>query len=213
MNDLILRYKTWFETRNLRERLLVCGLSWALIYAMFSVFAFNSLDKEAAELKTKMKKTNDEIVSSQTQLKYLHEIPSSPVYKDWVKSQANFQSLKDKYKNLLGKSVSEKWDEIIKAVLNNYPNILIEHIQNSPETQFQGLTIDTGSVSVYQQKAQVTALGNFQDIYSYLVYLEKAMPNIHWDRFSYKVTEYPQARIEMEFSVLYEKPKTTNKQS
>ncbi len=207
MENTLTKFKTWFEKRDLREKLLVSGLSWAIIYALFALILFRPLDIESTELAVNIKKANDDIASWQTQLKFLKDIPNTAIYKEWVASHKSYQALKDKYKDLLGKPVEEKWDEIIKSVLSNYPNIKIERIQNAPEVLFQGNPALGNTDSIYQQQAQVVALGNFPDILGYLSYLEGAVPNINWDSFSYKVIEYPQARVEMEFSVLYEKSK------
>ncbi len=205
MNKYINQFKEWFEKRELREKILVTGLSWALIYAIFALILFSPLDQKSAELSRNIKKANDDIVLWEAQMKYLRDIPSSPLYKEWLARHKTYEALKDKYKNILGKSATEKWGDIIKAVLSNYPNIAIESIENSPESLFEGNSTDTKSDDIYKRQAKVSALGNYKDVYGYLNYLETTVPNIHWDSLSYKVTEYPEAKVEMEFSILYEK--------
>lgn len=207
MDNLLDRFKVWFELRDFREKLLITGLSWAAIYAIFALILLNPLDNQAVAMAVNIKKVHDDIVLWQTQLKYLKSIPDSPLYKDWISNRNSYESLKNKYKNLLGEPVDEKWDNIINAVLGNYPNITIEHIQNSPEAVFQDKSSNDKSDSIYQQQAQILAMGNFPDIVGYISYIEKTVPNIHWDKLSYKVTEYPLAKVEMEISVLYEKTK------
>lgn len=206
MNKYILQFKEWFNSRNLREKLLTCGLSWALIYAIFSLTLFMPLDNESKELTAEIKKTNDKIATWQSQLKYLNDIPNTPIFKEWISSHKNYQSMKEKYKIILGNAGTEKWEDIIKTILSNYPNITIEKIHNEPETKFETSVAQSTTDTIFQEQMQLTVIGGFEDIVSYLVTLEKEMPNIHWDSLNYVVTEYPQARVEMEFSVLYEKP-------
>lgn len=205
MNKYLAIFKKWFDSRNLREKLLVCGLSWAMIYAIFSLTLFMPADTKNKVVLSEIKKTNEKILNWQEQLKYLNEIPNTPIYKEWVSSHKNYQSLKNKYKGLLGNPGTEKWEEIIKTILNEYPNITIEKILNAPEAKFQTNIAQNESDSIFQDQMQLTVIGSFEDIVNYLISLEKALPNIHWDSLNYVVTEYPQARVEMEFSVLYEK--------
>lgn len=208
MDKYLLQYKTWFEGRNLREKLLVFALSWAIIYAIFSIFLFRSIDVASEKNAKDLKTTEDQIKNWQNQLKFLADIPNTPLYKEWIVEHKNYQSLKDKYKNLLETPSDSKWDDIIKTVLNKYPNITIEKIENKPETAYITSKIQSEPDSIFQQQMLVAVLGDFNDIVSYLTSLEAAMPTIHWDTLNYTVTEYPIARVQMEFSILYEKPKS-----
>jgi MSHA biogenesis protein MshJ len=186
--------------------MLVCGLSLAVIYALFSLFLFMPLDAKTAELTAEIKQVKEKIANWQAQSKSLSEIPNTPIFKEWQNIHKNNQTIKEKYKVLLGNPGSDKWEEIIKKILNDYPNITIEKIHNQPESKFQTSQPDqTDSAPIYQDKMQLSVIGSFEDIVNYLISLEKALPNIHWNTLKYTVTEYPQARVEMEFSVLYEK--------
>src|SRR3990167_9051998 len=44
---------------------------------------------------------------------------------------------------------------------------------------------------------------NFFDTVNYLQYLEGVLPNVRWNSFSYQVTQYPIAKVELEFSIFY----------
>jgi len=208
MDKYLTNYRVWYQGRNLREKLLVITLSWALIYAIFSILFFHSIDAASEQNTKDLKTTNDQIKNWQTQLKFLADIPKTALYKEWVSEHNNYQALKDKYKNLLGKPGSNKWDDIIKTILSNYPNITIEKIENLPESAYETGKIQSTPDSIYQQQMRLSVLGNFQDIVAYLSSLEAAMPTIHWDTLNYTVTTYPIARVEMEFSILYEKTKS-----
>lgn len=206
MDKYLLQYKTWFQERNLREKILVIVLSWAIIYAIFALLLIYPVDV-AIEKNTKdLKASTDAVENWKNQLKFLADIPKTELYKEWVIEQKNHESLKDKYKDLLGHPGEDRWDSIIKTVLNKYPNIIMEKIENGPEKAYTTSKIKTDSDSILQQQMRVSVLGNFQDIVGYLTALEAAMPTIHWDTLDYTVTEYPIAHVQMEFSILYEKP-------
>lgn len=207
MDERIQQFKVWFENRSLREKLWVTGLSFAIIYALFSLILFRPVDNRYSELSQQLKTASDQAKNWQTQLQYLTEIPKTNAYKEWVKEHDNYLALKDKYKNLIGKAGSEKWDEIIKTILSEYPNIVIEKIENKPETIYQASKVQSQPESLYQQQMRVTVKGDYNDIVNYLISLEKALPSIHWDTLDYTVTEYPLAEVGMEFSIIYDKTK------
>lgn len=205
MNEYIEKFKAWFTSCTLRERAFVCALSWAVIYAFFSLTLYRPVDATKKDLSEQLKKTNDQIESWKAQLKYLKEIPNTPLYKEWSMHRKNYETLRDKYKNLLGTPSAEKWDAIIKTVLTSYPNITIESVHNAPEMVYTAAKIQSAPESIYQHQMKLTVLSNYFDAVGYLQYLEKNLPNIHWDTLTYEVKEYPTAEVSMEFSILYDK--------
>jgi hypothetical protein len=208
MDKYIELFKKWISERQLREKVLVAGLTWAFLYGIFALVLFKPVDDRGNELAKQVKLSIDQANNWKTQLQYLAEIPNSPGYKEWLNEHNSYMTLKNKYKSLLSQTGSAKWDDIIKTILSNYPNITIEKIENMPEAVFEGSKIQSQPDSIYQQQMRLVVLGNFNDIVAYLTTLESEMPNIHWDTLSYTVTEYPIARVQMEFSILYEKSKT-----
>lgn len=207
MQNYLNQYKNWYESRLPREKLLTLLVSWAVIYALFSLCIFQIQDTRKEKLSGDLKETRTKITSWQNQLNYLNEIPKTPLYKEWVNQHKNYDELKKKYKNLLDMPVSERWSEIIKTILQTYPNITIEKIENDPESAYKNEQIKTIPDTIYEQKMRISVLGNFEDILGYLKSLESTLPNIHWNTLSYEVVEYPNAKVQMEFSILYEKPK------
>lgn len=205
MNDYIKQFKIWYEERELRERLLACALTWAIFYALFSFFLFSPIDNERLELATSIKQATDKIDNWKLQLEYLQKIPNTPLYKEWVSHNKSYEALKKTYKDILGKPVSEQWKDIMNSVLRDYPNIRIEHVSNSAETVYQPSLSKTHDDAIYQEQMRLTVFGNYRDIVSYLEVLENGLPNIYWNSLNYEVVEYPVAKVDMEFSVLYEK--------
>ena len=205
MNKYLQKFKEWFATRNLREKFFVCILSWSLLYAIFSLILFRPVELKTNQLADDLKKTNNQIDSWKLQLKYLKDIPSTPLYKEWVVRHSNYEALKEKYKNLLGDPNDKKWETILKTVLSDYPNITIGAIHHEPEAAYQTSKIKSEPESIYQQQLRLTVTGDFQNIVGYLLYLEKTLPNIHWNTLTYEVKDYPMAEVQMEFSILYEK--------
>lgn len=205
MNDRIKQFKNWFEERDLRERLLVASLFWAISYAFFSLFLFSSIDAERKELASSIKQSRDKISNWKLQLDYLKKIPETPLYKEWVSHNQNYENLKRTYKDILGKPVAEQWKEIMKSVLRNHPNIRVDQVKSSPETVYQPSTTSDQRGAIYQEQMQLSVFGSFNDVVNYLQILENGLPNIYWNTLNYQVEDYPMAKVDMEFSVLYEK--------
>lgn len=208
MDKFLSKLKAWFDSRQLREKILVTALSWALIYAVFALAFFNQLDARYEDIAKELKIATDKNTSWETQLKYLAEIPNSKLYKDWVSEHADYVTLKSKYKNLLGASGQDKWDDVIRTILANYPNITIVSVENLKEQVYETNKLGSNTETIYQQQMRLEVIGTFQDIFDYLTTLEKTLPTIHWDSLNYVVNDYPNGQVEMEFSILYEKTST-----
>jgi dynactin complex subunit len=208
MDKHLSKLKTWFESRQLREKLLVTALCWAVIYACFALIIFNRLDARYNDIAKELKAANDKNDIWKSQLNYLAEIPNSKLYKEWASENAIYANVKSKYKNLLGGSGQDKWDGVIRTVLSNYPNITVVRIENLNEQVFAANKLGSITETIYQQQMRLEVIGSFQDIVDYLLSLEKTLPTIHWDTLSYTVDNYPYGQVEMEFSILYEKTST-----
>lgn len=206
MNNYSRKFKEWFELRNLREKFFICFFSWAVIYALFSLTLFLPLDRKSNIASETIKIARDKINSWKTQLKFIKEIPNTTLYKEWIVRHQNYLDLKAKYRNLLGDPNDKNWASILKTVLSDYPNITISSVHHTPETTYQTEKVASEPDIIYQQKLNLSVVSEFQDTVGYLLYLEKTLPNIHWDTLIYDVKEYPLANVDMEFSVLYEKP-------
>ncbi len=205
MNRYITQLREWFESRDLREKFLVCFLSWVFLYAIFALLFFRPLNNEKAILAENRKIVTDKINSWKTQIKFIKEIPNTQLYKEWSARNEKYQSLKSYYKNLLGDPSDKNWENILRTVLGDYPRITIDSIHHSPETSYQTEKVQSTPNTVYQQQLRLSVIGEFQDIVGYLGYLEKTLPNIYWNTLNYEVKDYPLAQVEMEFSVIYEK--------
>lgn len=194
-----------FESLNLREKFLVCFLSWAVLYAVFALSFFRPLDLQRETIAENIKKNSDQINNWKLQIKLIKDIPNTDLYKEWSVRNAKYESLKSYYKNLLGDPSNKNWENILRTVLGDYPNITIDSVNHSPESSYQTEKVQSKPDTVYQQQLRLGVLGEFQDIVGYLGYLEKTLPNIYWNTLNYTVKEYPLAQVEMEFSVIYEK--------
>ena len=204
MNDYIRQLKKWYALRNLREKLLCIGLCWALIYAIFSFIILIPLERKQELLIADIKVAENQVHDWKIQIEALQKIPSSPLYKKWLSEHREFDTKTKAYRSLLQSTASINWEDIVKFILQSDNNIIIEQIKNFPEERYNPPEMKI-PVPVYQQRLLLVIQSNYFDTLAYLKRLQKTLPTIHWKSLSYHVEQYPVAKVEMEFLVLYEK--------
>ncbi|EKD72143.1 MAG: hypothetical protein ACD_45C00750G0007 [uncultured bacterium] len=205
MNKYILIFKKWYELRATREKVWIAAFGWALLYAIFYFFSLGSLDKQTSILGEGIKKTNHQIKSWNIQISALKQMSESPLYKQWTDQKQRLEGLRGKYQNFLQTNLPGQWQEIIKNILGvKQDNIHLVQIKDFPETVYKA-TEHNEKTNLYQKTFRIVVNGNFFDTVSYLQQLEKLRPNVHWDSLNYQVVQYPIAKVEMEFSIFYEK--------
>lgn len=202
----ITTFKTWYEMRQLREKILVVLLSWTILYFIFSLCFFVFLDKQKSALITEIKELQKQITIANTQFTALKQIPTTPTYQAWVKQHRSLTKLEEQYKYLLQLSPSIQMQKVMKILLEPHNGITLAQVKNSPEKNYiPKVDTTTLNTNISEQPIVLTFEGKFFDIVQYLSYLEQALPNIFWARINYHVEKYPIARVEMEMSILYEK--------
>lgn len=206
MNEYIIKFKEWYEQRNTRERLFALAFSLAIIYGLFSLILFRPVEHESESLRADIKKYQNDIANWNSQLDALDKLAKSPMYHEWVKQTQSFKNLRGQYKDLIESSTSNRWQEVIKALLQSQSNIKLINLKNLPETLYTQAG-QTTSLKIYQQQFSVGIYGsNYFDVLNYVQKLEQTFPNVYWNKLDYEVMQYPLAKVEMEFSILYEKP-------
>lgn len=198
--------KVWYGERDIREKLLVLGLGIALIYALFSLFLLNPLAEKKNLLTTQMEAANLQIKNWQLQIETLKKIPNTPLYKEWITQSNKLNILKSEYQLYLKESPTKQWENVIKTILATHHNITLVEIKNSPETLYKSNTTSTNKI--YQQHLSLTIYSNYFDTISYLQHLEQTLPHIHWEKLTYEVAQYPIAKVQLEFSIIYDKTST-----
>lgn len=195
----------WYDMRNMREKLLVLFLVFAIIYAVFSLSLLQPLKTKKIALKTQAKELNGQIKQWEIQIGALKKIPTSPLYKEWLSQNQSLIQLRERYQSLLNTPPEQQWQDVITTLINTQNNLTLAQIINHPETAYQSADNVKIKTNIYQQKLDLTVLGGYFDTIQFLQQLETRLPNLHWDQLTYQVVNYPTAKIHMEFSILYEK--------
>src|SRR3990167_3049967 len=202
MRQYILLFKQWYELRSDRERILVLLLMWALLYVIFNFGLFRGLDKREEVLKLDIKLLSDQAGGWKQQVAAINQLSREPRYQQWLKQRQLFSHLKGKSLSLLQLPISQQWQNIINTILQEKRNVTLVQIKNFPESPYS-LPNVSGASTVSEQRFLVTIYSNFFDTVNYLQYLEGVLPNVRWNSLSYQVTQYPIAKVELEFSIFY----------
>jgi hypothetical protein len=204
-----LQFRFWYEQRDARERILIFALGWAIFYLFFYYIFYSHLDYMNTFYNADISQKKADIASWNKQLDEIKTISVSPLYKKWLSEQKSEHILNSQYSNFTHVSPEKQWQTVFSVILQTQPNITLLGIKNLPEHVYNPLNIATTQTPIFAQPLTMTVEGNYYNFMNYLAYLEKQLPNVHWDKLTYQVTTYPLAKIDMEFSILYEKGSTT----
>ncbi len=204
MNKYLAKFDLWYKQRNTRERMLVMLLGFAFLYAVFYFAFFRSLDYKHALVSAEIHEQQNQIALWKTQMDALQAISANPLYKKWQVQQKNLQALHKQYEQFILPPTSTYWQNVIKSVLSSQKNIMVDGVRYDPPTVFTTLTTAAKKIEILQQAVHLTIYGNYFDTISYLQNLEKALPIAQWNKCTYQVAQYPTAKVDVEFLILYE---------
>ena len=204
MNQYILAFRKWYELRAQRERFFTLLLCWALLYLLFNVCLFNGLDKRKAAVTMEINLLSTAVQDWNKQIAIVNQLAQDPLYKKWLNQYQLFNHLQGQSSTLLQVPTAQQWQSIIRAILQEKKNVTLVQIKNFPETLYSPANIPM-PIKVYEQRFLVSIYSSFFDAVNYLQYLEGLLSNIHWNSLTYQVIQYPVAKVEMEFSIFYEK--------
>lgn len=204
-NTTLLKYKAWYQSRKVREQILVLFLHFAVLYGLFSLTVLDPLDSRSENYQKQLSSSIKEQKSWELQLSALNKLTSTPLYQQWKKQKSDLKTLKTQYQNLIKKPLDKKWEEVITTILQSQTNIVLENITSMPEKKFNDNVSGLNTRGLYEQEITISIKSNYFDTLTYLQHLESALPGLHWKRLLYEVHQYPIAKVQLEFSIIYEK--------
>lgn len=204
-NTTLLKYKAWYQSRKLREQILVLFLHFAVLYGLFSLTVLEPLDNRSENYQKQLSSSIKEQKNWELQLSALNKLTSTPLYQQWKKQKSDLKTLETQYQSLIKKPLDKKWEEVITTILQSQTNIVLENITSMPERKFNDNVSGLNTRGLYEQEMTISIRSNYFDTLTYLQHLENALPGLHWKRLLYEVHQYPMAKVQLEFSIIYEK--------
>lgn len=204
MNKYLQQFDKWYHHRSTREQLFLMLLGCVFIYLVSYFTLFRAINFKEALLIAKIDFQNKEIQSINNKIISLKNISTSPVYKKWIAQQNNVKLIHQKFRDHMLTVTPDYWQNIIKTVLLTQQNITTDAIKYYPDAVFNIYKVNNKEKKIYAQKVELTIQGTYFNVISYLKSLEKALPLAQWNKLDYRVNQYPNAIVAIEFSILYE---------
>lgn len=203
--SIVEKISNFYDQRSFREKLWLIPLSFVFWYLVYNILVINWIDnsnekqlKEYAALEEKLELTNK-------QIGLLNQLFLSPLYKEWSVQERILKDIQQKYYQYVNAYSLENSQQIISVLLNNRSGINILQIKSElPRAYILGDKVDLKK-PLFENPYIVNYSASYEEFYVYMKKLEKIMRNVQWNRLSYVVDQYPAAKIEVEFSILYEK--------
>lgn len=100
-----------------------------------------------------------------------------------------------------------KMPALLETVLGKSDKLTLREMRSIAPTQLLKIEDeDTAQTNLYQHGVQLVLEGRYFDIQEYLESIETLPWQFYWKRFSYRVTEYPLAQVEIELYTLSTSP-------
>lgn len=201
--NVINKFYIFYDERTFREKLFLVPLAFVFWYFVYTVIAMYWIDsarvevnKQYADLKAKLDVTN-------RQLAVLKQLKTSSLYKEWTEQEAILKAVQQKYRQYISNANNSQL--IVKMLLDSKDNTNIVAIKNEVSRPYSLPDKLIQNKNLYESPYVVSLIAGYEEFYRYLSKIEVILKNVRWDKVSYTVDNYPVAKVEVEFSVLYEK--------
>jgi MSHA biogenesis protein MshJ len=198
---------------SFRERLLLLLIILAIIYAVWDALIYSPQINQHAQLVKQQqqladKKLDNELRQAENMALSAQESRSKSAIKQSITStklelEKNTKELNSILQSLVPPT---KITELLHSLflqthglklisLNNDPveTITINSEQQQPSS-VENQQADPYS-TLYKHSTTMVLSGNFQQLYEYLLMIEKSTWSLYWDKLEYQVTSYPNAKI------------------
>jgi len=205
LNHILTLSKQWYLERSTRERFYLALLSFALLYALLQLLLFMPLKKSIQQSKANKLSFIEKKEQLNNKIQALHRLSKTPIYLEWIKQNKTLAGMKTQYKTILQAFDPTIWNNILKVILDQNENIRLINIKILPEINYKPDANIIFQKPIFEQPMQITMISTYFETINFINQLRNLLPNIYWNKFTYKVLQYPHAEVEMEFSIFYEK--------
>lgn len=208
----------WIDALSIRERGI---LLLAFIIAIFLVWdrvLLEPLDKQAKELKVKLKKQNKDLARVREQQQQVLERstadPDGPNLKQVAALQKAMQELDVQIQGMtVGLITPRQMAKVLEEVLTRETDLKLVNIQSLPplaltdtdtddkdaKSKKRGKTVLPG---VYQHALKIEFKGGYISTLRYMQELEKLSRRFYWGSVDFTVEDYPRAHVTITVNTL-----------
>lgn len=187
----------------LREKLLLLFLSFAVIFGLWYFALMMPLERQETTIINQQKVIEGQIKTLQSRINKAKSgaISLKPAQVQFKAKLAALDNKIDKFSNYF---VGEKEISDALQFALVHENLKLEKLTNLPTQQLW--KIRNSKTGIYEQVVSsgmvLNFVGNYFGTMKYLQHIESLKWPIFWDKLSYKVTKYPEAKVVLRVHML-----------
>lgn len=205
MKDRWLNLMSAFASRSQREKVLITGGCLVVIFLLLQTLLLDSVEQKirANHIQQQDIRLNNQRVTNENVIlaQQLAKDPDVKLTQQIHQLSAKHHSLSQQLSYSVEGMVSPtKMSDLLQRVLKNTPNLTLIKMSSLPSRRL-GDSLDKpkdGTTHYYIHPIRMELSGEYFTIRDYLKSLENLSAHYYWHRLSYKVSEYPKARVSIE---------------
>ena len=212
MNAKIKELAEKYNARSLRERILIAGAMFAVIYFLWYNILYSYLLATDEEISKNLQNMKSQISQLEQQIDTLSEVvgrnPTASLMAQSKNLKADNEVLNQKIREYIKKMVPPTdMDEMLNNIIQKASGLTVLGIENlEVKPLFESKEIDVNGKNsrfqVFNHGVKFPLQGTYFDTLRFLKALEQQKLKVVWSSFSYEVIKYPKAKITLELSTL-----------
>lgn len=211
MNNRITIIKNWLNERTPRESVLLFVLGLTVLYLFWNLIAMRPVLLKEKKLLWQISEQQTQTRTVQNEIDKILKVVNSPAFFQILEHQKRLAQRSKSIKQHLSEiepffvSVSQL-SQITKDILGQQnKNVVLSSFKMLPvkplvaeNKEYAGLQ----TKKIYQYGMQIEFRATYFNAIEYLRRIEKLRWHLYWDSLNYKVTDYPEANVIIEFHAL-----------
>ena len=204
-----------FETRTLRERLLIAGTALAATWGVWLVTIGGGLMDEHKEREAAIVRTAQELRRQDAQMAALRSAQTAPEKQRLRVRQQDLldrlQALRGDIDQLLAGFVApERVPLLLEDMLKQHQGLKLVRLTSQPPEPLlfeqpqadEATPGDQSAPQIFRHPVQLVFEGGYMDVLAYLDAIEQGEWQLAWRRLEYEVVSYPNAKVFIEIETL-----------
>jgi len=218
MKQLYAKYSEFFNSKTLREQIILALTLLALVYFLWMFLVAGPAGKSKQNLKKRYEVAQSELskITSERTI-FLQALTNNP----GIRKQKEIDALKGRLVELeeevetlsAGLISADKLHQVVRDVLSERSKLALLGLvalppeplrlnQEDEERVDQSETSEgeeqVSGVTIYKHRVVFRVQGRYVDIYDYLAELEALNWQFYWEQLDYQVDDYPKAIVQLE---------------
>lgn len=201
------QYRDKFDALQMRERLLVLFVVFALIYALWTLFIDDSQSRQYLQLNQQMTDTQRKLQEKRLALSAaeasISRDPDAQLKRQVTQLQTDLAAMDARLNEAaVGLVPAVELPRILEAMVSQTSGLKLERLETLPTEQLQLIEITnqqaTGpSTGVYRHAVKIELKGTYFAVQKYVQALQTLDWRFYWDRLEYSVENYPSGVAEL----------------